>query len=85
MQVVLKHIFYIDDTGRFPIRARSGNQYVMVAYRSSNVIIVEPFYSRKDNNRFSSYNAIMQRLKGKFLFVDLHIFDNECSKEVLML
>jgi hypothetical protein len=23
---------YSDDTGRFPVRARSGNQYVMIAY-----------------------------------------------------
>ena len=40
VQVVQKHILYTDDTGRFPIRARSGNQYVMVAYHSSNIILV---------------------------------------------
>ena len=81
VQVVQKHILYTDDTGRFPIRARSGNQYVMVAYHSSNVILVEPFSSRKDKNRLAAYNAIMQRLKEKDLLVDLHILDNECSKE----
>ena len=72
---------YTDDTGRFPTRARSGNQYVIVAYHSSNVILIEPFASRKDKHRISVYNIIMQRLKDRNLLVDLLILDNECSKE----
>ena len=52
----------------------------MVVYHSSNVILVEPFSSIKDKNRLAAYNAIMQRLKGKDLLVDLHIMENECSK-----
>ena len=72
---------YKDDTGRFPIRARGGNQYFMVAYHSSNVILVEPFFSRKDKYRLEAYNTIMQRLELKDILVDLHILDNECSKE----
>ena len=51
VRVLHKNVLYTSDTGRFPIRARSGNQYVMVAYHSSNVILVDPFSSRKDNNR----------------------------------
>ena len=62
-QVIQKKILYTDDTGWFPIRDRSGNQYVMVAYHSSIVILVEQFYSRKDKYRLASYNAIMQQLK----------------------
>ena len=81
VQVVQKHILYKDDTGRFHIRNRSGNQYVRVEYHSSNVILVEPFYSRKYKNRLAAYNAIMQRLKEKDLLVDLQLLDNECSKE----
>ena len=81
VQVIQKHILYTYDTGRFPIRARSGNQYVMVAYHSSNVILVNPFSSRKYKYRLEAYNAIMQRLKQKDILVDLHILDNECSKE----
>ena len=80
-QVLKKHILYTYDTKHFPIRDRRGNQYSMVAYHSSNVILVEPFYSRKYKNRLAAYNAIMQRLKLKDLLVDLHILDNECSKE----
>ena len=34
---------YIDDTGIFPVRSGSGNQHVMVAYHSSDVILVSPF------------------------------------------
>ena len=33
---------YIDDTGRLTVWSRSGNHYVMVAYHSSNVILVLP-------------------------------------------
>ena len=43
VQVVQKHILYTDATGRFRLRDRSGNQYAMVAYHSSNVILVDPF------------------------------------------
>ena len=53
VQVVQKHILYTYDTGTFTIRDRSGNQYVMAAFHSSNVILVEPFYSRKDKNRLA--------------------------------
>ena len=39
---------YTDDTGRFPIKERSGNQYLMVSYhRDSNEILVAPFKKRK--------------------------------------
>ena len=35
---------YIDDTGRFPVRSRSGNQYIMIAYHcNSNAILALPF------------------------------------------
>ena len=81
VQVVKKQILYTDDTGWFPIRDISGNQYVMVAYHSSNVILVDPFFSIRDKNRLADYNAIMKRLKGKDLLIDLPILDNECSKE----
>ena len=76
VQVIKKRILFTDDTGRFPIRARSGNQFFMVKYLSSNVILVDPFSSRKYKNRLAAYNSIMQRLKEKYLLVDLHMLDN---------
>ena len=54
VQVIEKHIIYTDNTGRFHIRARIGNQYFMVAYQSSNVILVDPFFSRKYKNRLAA-------------------------------
>ena len=42
---------YTDDMGRFPIRSRSGNQYIMLAYHcDSNAILVEPFQSHHDRH-----------------------------------
>ena len=43
LHIHVRHIsrLYMDDTGRFPVRSRSGNQYIMVAYHcDANVILV---------------------------------------------
>ena len=68
VRVLNKNVLYIDDTGQFSIRDRSGKQYVMVAYHSSDVILVKP---RKDNKWLAAYNVIMNRPKEKNLLVDL--------------
>ena len=65
VKVLHQRKLYMDDTMRFPTRARSVNQYVMVAYHLSNVILFEPFASRKDKHRLVAYNFIMQKLKDK--------------------
>lgn len=62
------------------IRARSGNQYVMVAYHcDSNSILACPFKTRQDVRRLAAYNSIKTRLKAKGHEVDLQILDNEDS------
>ena len=39
---------YTDDCGRFPIRRKSGNEYIMIAYHcDSNTIMQSPFANRK--------------------------------------
>ena len=81
VRVLQKNILYTYDTRQFPIRSRISNQYVMVAYHSSNDILVDPFYSRTYKNWLEYYNTIVQRFKEKNLLFDLHIWDNECSKE----
>ena len=43
--------FYIDDTGRFPVRSRIGNHYIIVPYHSSNVILVAPFKTKKTSRK----------------------------------
>ena len=62
--------------------SRAGNQYVMIAYHSSDPISVQPFTARKDKHRIEAYNTIMTRLKAVGLDVDLQVLDNEaCSKD----
>ena len=83
LHIRVAHIsrIYTDDTGRFPVRSRSGNQYVMIAYHcDSNAILAAPFKSRKDIHRLAAYDSIMRRLKARGFDVDLHILDNEASK-----
>ena len=42
---------YINDMGRFPIRAQSGNQYVMLAYHAgTNAILVQPFQTKANHH-----------------------------------
>ena len=63
---------YTSDTGRFPIKARSGNQYLMVAYHfESNAILVSPFKTRKDKHRLEAYKSIMTRLRKNGMSVNL--------------
>ena len=39
---------YTDDTVGFPIRARSGNQYIVIAYHEDgNLILQQPFKAKK--------------------------------------
>ena len=73
---------YTDDIGRFPVHARSGNQYIMISYHcDANLILAEPFTSRKDTHRLLAYYKIMQRLSKNQLILDLQILDNEASAE----
>jgi hypothetical protein len=72
--------FYTDDTGWFPIKASSGNQYVMIAYHTNgNLILQQAFKSRNNTHRIAAYNAIMMRLAARGLSVDLQILDIEAS------
>jgi hypothetical protein len=71
---------YTDNTSRFPVRARSGNQYVMIAYHANgNLILQQEFQTKSDRHRIAAYTAIMTRLAAQGLSVDLQILDNEAS------
>ena len=73
---------YMDNTGRFPVRSRSGNQYVMIAHHANgNLILQQAFKTRSDKHRIAAYNAIMTRLAARGLAVDLQILDNEASAD----
>ena len=63
---------YTDDCGKFPIRSRSGNEYIMIAYHcDSNTILQAPFVNRKDKHRIRAYNSIMNKLTDRGHHVDI--------------
>jgi hypothetical protein len=71
---------YTDNTGCFPVKARSGNQYVMNAYHAyGNLILQQAFKTRNDRHCIATYNPIMTRLVARGLAVNLQILDNEAS------
>jgi hypothetical protein len=71
---------FTDDTGRFPVRARSGNQYVMIAFHTDgNFILQQAFKTKSDRHCIAANNSIMMRLAARGLSVDLQILDNEAS------
>jgi hypothetical protein len=73
---------FTDDMGRFPVRSRSGNQYLMLAYHcDTNAILVEPFQSRHDRHRIPAYNKLMSRLTARAHTIDHQVLDNEASAE----
>ena len=82
LQVTPISKFYTDDTVCFPVQARSGHQYVMIAYHcDANLILAVTFKTGKDTDRHKSYDKIMQCLSDHKLTVDLKILDNEASAE----
>ena len=73
---------YTDDMGMFPIHSRSGHRYIVFTLHcNSNAILIGPFQSRHDHHRIAAYSCIMLRLLERGHAVDLHVLDNEASKE----
>ncbi len=71
---------YKDHTRCFPVKARSGNQYVMIAYHTDgNLILQQAFQTKSDKHRIAAYNSIMTHLAACGLSVNLQILDNEAS------
>jgi hypothetical protein len=69
-----------NNIGRFPIRACSGNQYVMIAFHANgNLILQQAFKTKSDCHHIAAYNAIMTCLAAWGLSVDLQILDNKAS------
>ncbi len=71
---------YTDNTGCFPVKACSGNQYVMIAYHADGYLILQQaFKNRSDTHCITAYNAITTCFTASGLLVDLQILDNEAS------
>jgi hypothetical protein len=67
-----------NNTGRFLIRACSGNQYVMIAFHANgNLILEQAFKTKSDRHCIAAYNTIMTCMAAPGLSVDLQILDNE--------
>ena len=68
--------------GWLPVISRKGNQYIMVAYHCDfNAIMVVTFKTCKDKDLMAAYNTIIQRLKDRYMLVNLQILGNEASRE----
>ena len=73
---------YTDYCGCFPIRSRSGNEYIIIAYHcDSNITLQAPFANRKNKHRIRAYNSIMKRLDDRGHQVDVQLLDNEVSAD----
>ena len=74
---------YTDQTGKFPVKSISGNQYLMILVEiDSNAVLVEPMSSRKDAEMQRAYLALLQRLKRAKVVPTKHVLDNECSNSM---
>ena len=59
LHIRVKHMskLYTDDTGKFSVSSRNGNQYTMVAYHwDSNAILAVLFTSKKNQHGLQAYN-----------------------------
>ena len=71
---------FTNDTGHFPVRAHSGNQYVMIAFHTNGILILQQaFKSKTDRHLITAYNTIITCLAACGLSVDLQILDNDAS------
>jgi hypothetical protein len=57
---MVRETMFSNQTGQFPTRSQQGNKYIMVMVEiDSNVILVEPMKSRKDEEMIQAYNALL--------------------------
>jgi hypothetical protein len=68
--------------GWFPIQARVGNQYVMIAYHTDkNLILQQAVQAKADTCCIPAFNTIMAWLAACRLSVDLNVTDNKASAD----
>jgi hypothetical protein len=71
---------YTDLTGKFPVRSRKGNSYVVVCYvYDCNYVKVIPMKSRSASEWVKAYDTIHQELTVKGFKPRLQTLDNEAS------
>ena len=79
----VRNTLFSDQTGKFPTRSQQGNMYIMVMVDiNSNVILVEPIKTCKDEDLTQSYQTMMLRLQRAGIITKNHILDNEVSQSL---
>ena len=74
---------YSDQTGKFPVRSASGNQYIFVLYHfDTNSIHALPIKSRHTDQISAAWQKIFDTLQHHGEQPSLHILDNECSYDI---
>ncbi len=54
---------YTNNTSRLPIRACSGNQYIIITFHSRcNAILCAPYVNRFDKHQLATYDSIIHHL-----------------------
>ncbi len=80
---MVRKTMFSNQTGQFPTQSQQGNKYIMVMVESdSNVILVEPMKSRKDEEMIQAYNTLLLRLKRAGIVPKKHVLDNEVSENI---
>ena len=60
----MRGTLYTDQTGKFPVRSRRHNNYIMVMVEiDSNAVLVEPMTTKSDKEMQRAYLALLAKLK----------------------
>jgi hypothetical protein len=75
---------YSDQTGKFPARSSSGNQYIFVLYDyDSNIILTQASIpNRQAKEITNAWTRLHAQLRANSAAPTLHVLDNECSDEL---
>ena len=77
----VRNTVFSDQIGQLPTRSQRGSKYIVVMVEiDSNVILVEPIKSRKDEELAQAYWTMMLRLQRAGIIPKHHILDNEVSE-----
>ena len=84
--IPLPHLICTDQIGRFPVRSKPGNNYIMVLYDyDANAIIGEPIPDRTTTTLQKAFLVLFNKIKLKGYKPSVIRLDNEISKDHLSL
>ena len=75
---------FTDQTGKFPQKSSTGNQYVMVAYHfDANLIWGVPIKDRRGTTLMEAWDELHNTFKKAGVAPNTYVLDNEKSKDLL--